>query len=405
MTVKETAFVVRITKILLIAIIFFAISYMALDCFAAESPASVNQPKTHHATREKFLNSVSESYQNAEKWFLNAIRDKGIFVYRYNPVSDTYPDKNNMVRQLMASRLLAELSLENAKLRTAHKKNLQFIFANWYRENQDGLGYIFYSNKSKLGANAMALRTLSYSPFYKGFAEQAKRIADGILSLMNADGALEPWLIEPDYHYDKDYILTFYSGEAILSLVEYAQKSQQEKYLLAAIKAQEFYVDKYVVHLAQNYYPAYVPWHTISLNKLYKLTGREEYAQAVLRLNDELIKIQDTTNFIGRFHKPEYIHFGTPHSSSDGVYTESLAYALEIAKLKDDFEHQASYKNAIRLSVENLNKLQYTEKYKLVKERREKLKGAFRINNRDVRIRIDCTQHVMDAYRKILQIF
>lgn len=402
---KKTLYIVRITKILFIFILYCAYSHPLLENLAAESSAPVNQTKAYHVTREKFLNSVSKSYQMAEQWFLNAIRDKGIFVYRYDPVSDRYPDKNNMVRQLMASRLLAELSLEKPELRTVHRQNLEFIFANWYRENKEGFGYIFYSNKSKLGANAMALRTMSCSPLYNEYSDQAKRMAEGILSLMGADGSFEPWFIEPGYKYDKDYLLTFYSGEAILSLVDYAEKSQQEKYLLAAIKAQEFYLDKYVVHLEQNYYPAYVPWHTLSLNKLYKLTSREEYAQAVLRLNDELLKIQDTTSFIGRFHKPEYIHFGTPHSSSDGVYTESLAYALEIAKSKNDFVRQASYENAIRLSVQNLTKLQYTKGYKLVTDRKEKVEGAFRINNRDVRIRIDCTQHVMDAYRKILEIF
>jgi hypothetical protein len=140
----------------------------------------------------------------------------------------------------------------------------------------------------------------------------------------------------------------------------------------------------------------------LSLTKLYKLTQRDKYAGAVLRLNDELLKLQDTTNFIGRFHKPEFMRYGKPHSSSDGIYTESLAYALDIAKQKNDFVHQASYDKAIRLSVTNLTKLQYTERFSFAAEIKEKAEGAFRNDNGDRRIRIDCTQHVMDAYRKIL---
>jgi hypothetical protein len=248
----------------------------------------------------------------------------------------------------------------------------------------------------------MALRTLSYSPYFKVYSNQAQKIAEGILSLMDAGGNFEPWFVGPGYEYDKDYLLTFYSGEAILSLVEYALKSGREKYLRAAIKAQENYLIKYVDYIEQNYYPVYVPWHTMSLSKLYKLTRKEKYARAVLRLNDELMKIQDTADFIGRFHKPEFMRYGKPHSSSDGIYTESLGYALDIAKQKNDLVHQTRYDNAIRLSVFNLKKLQYSERYAFKSEISKKAVGAFRINNGDRRIRIDCTQHIMDAYRKIL---
>jgi hypothetical protein len=369
---------------------------------AAESPMPDRQPNEYFSDKKQFLNTVSGSYKNAETWFLNNIRDNGIFIYHYDPYTDSYAEKNNMVRQLMSSRLLADLALDNPSLGSIHKKNLRFIFENWYREDNAGRGYIFYDNKSKLGANAMALRTLSYSPFFEIYSIQAKKIADGILSLMDARGAFEPWFIAPDYKYDRDYFLTFYSGEAILGLVEYAMKSGQKEYLRAAIKAQEYYLIKYVDDIEQNYYPSYVPWHTLSLTKLYKLTQRDKYAGAVLRLNDELLKLQDTTEFIGRFHKPEFMRYGKPHSSSDGIYTESLAYALDIAKQKNDFVHQASYDKAIRLSVTNLTKLQYTERFSFAAEIKEKAEGAFRNDNGDRRIRIDCTQHVMDAYRKIL---
>ena len=336
---------------------------------------------------------VVESYERAETWFLNNIKDKGVFVYRYDPETDKYPDKNNMIRQLMASRLLAELSTEDSALLSVHKKNLQFIFRYWYKE-RDELGYIYYNKKSKLGANAMALRTLVYSPYFSEYLTQAKKLADGILSLMDPDGSFEPWFVKPSYEYDRDYLLTFYSGEAILSLIEYAMKTRQDMYLDAAITSQEFYITKYVRRLKDNYYPAYVPWHTMSLSKLYKLTGRADYAQAIFRLNDELLKLQSP---LGRFYKSEYEHYGKPHSSSDGVYTESLAYALEIAKhLKDD-SRRARYEDAISLSVTNLLGLQYVDSG-------HKIDGAFRINSNNRRTRIDCTQHVMDAYRKIMAI-
>jgi len=217
---------------------------------------------------------INNSLNSAEKWLTSNLKEKGCFNYIYEPSTGEYPDKNNMIRQLMASRLLAELCQTNSSLETLHQKNLDFVFEHWYEEDNE-TGYIFYNNKSKLGAIAMALRTLIYSPFFDNYQENATKLANSIFSLQNTDGSFEPWFIAPDDTYDKDYLdylLTFYSGEAILSLVEMYIKTNDSIYLATAVKSQDFYIDRYVVHLEDNYYPAYVPWHTQSLNKLYKIT-------------------------------------------------------------------------------------------------------------------------------------
>ncbi|MCK4534632.1 MAG: hypothetical protein KAT81_03810, partial [Syntrophobacterales bacterium] len=188
------------------------------------------------------LAKLNNSLNLAKEWLIHNFNAKGIFNYQYDPSSGKYSGRNNMIRQLMSSRLLAELSQDNSGLRKLHKKNLDFIFRHWYREG----GYIYYNSKSKLGANAMALRTLVYSPFFDDYRDEAEKLANAILSLQNPDGSLEPWYIEPNYKYNKDRLLTFYSGEAILSLVEYYMKTRNTLYLNAAIKSQGFYIEKYV---------------------------------------------------------------------------------------------------------------------------------------------------------------
>ena len=206
---------------------------------------------------------VNNSLNLAEKWLTFNLKEDGFFSYIYDPSNDEYPNKNNMIRQLMASRLLAEMSQMNSSLLDAHQKNLDYIFEHWYEEdNETGHGYIYYDEKSKLGAIAMGLRTLVYSPFFDDYKGEATKLANSILSLQGSNGSFEPWYIAPDYGYDADYLLTFYSGEAILSLVEMYDKTGNNSYLDAAIKSQEFYLDRYVTNLEKNYYPSYVPWHT-----------------------------------------------------------------------------------------------------------------------------------------------
>ena len=347
-------------------------------------------------------NKIESFLSGANNWFVRNIKDKGIFVYRYNAYTGEYSKKNNMIRQLMASRLLAEMSLEDKSLLSMHKKNLEFIFKYWYQEEGE-FGYIYYNHKSKLWSIAMALRTLVYSPYFEDYKEQWDRLANTILKLQNKDGSMEPWYIAPKYSYDKNYLLTFYSGEAILSLIEYAEKTGNKKYLKSAILSQDYYLEKYVNNLEENYYPAYVPWHTISLNKLFYITQDKKYADAIFVLNDKLLEIQDIgedKRFRGRFYNPLFAQYGNPHSSSDGIYTEWLAFAWEIAREVWDEIHLKKYEQALKLATDNLVNLQYTEKdselvfYPI-------LKGGVRIKIWDRSTRIDTTQHALDGFRKM----
>ena len=389
----------QLTVLCVITVIFFCIIYFP----------EVKEEQLRKGEETHTLNELAEPLDLAKQWLITNVNEEGYFNYFYNPEEDTYSTKNNMIRQLMASRLLAELSQSEEGLLPTHKKNLKYIFSHWYYELDDK-GYIYFSKKSKLGAQAMALRTIIYSPFFDEYEKEAEMIANTIISLQNKDGSFEPFFIEPNYSYKKDYILTFYSGEAILALVEYYEKTNDPKYLSAAEKTQEFYIDRYVTHLDENYYPAYVPWHTLALNKLYKITKNKKYADAIFILNDKLLEIQDGEDKgqggqLGRFYNPETPQYGSPHSSSDAVYTEGLAYAYEIAKMTKDDVHKKRYQRALALAVYNLKKLQYTEEKAEQYSFPEKIRGAIRVNTNDPKIRVDTTQHMIDAFMKVQEVF
>ncbi|OYT27551.1 MAG: hypothetical protein B6U97_01265 [Candidatus Altiarchaeales archaeon ex4484_96] len=348
---------------------------------------------------------LNTSLKLATDWFIVNLNDEGFFNYLYNPSNGKYSNSNNMIRQLMASRLLAELSSVNDSLLSYHQRNLDYVFSNWYGEKNE-CGYIIYDSKSKLGANAMALRALVYSPLFDEYEDKARRLANSIINCQNPDGSFKPFFIEPGYSYDEKKLLYYYSGEALLSLVELYERTGEKKYLDAAVKSQNHYLVEYVQYMDNNYYPALVPWHTMSLAKLYQLTGDERYSNAVFVLNDELIKMQNTEgepyiDYLGRFYDPTHPEYGVPFTGSTSVYLEGLAYAHEIALLVDDSAHKQKYAQAIKLGVHNLINLQFRgpNMYYLVHP--ERVKGAIRYRVDDNRIRIDTTQHTIDAFRKI----
>jgi len=357
------------------------------------------------------LEKIKGSLDMAEGWMLVNMDEDGYFNYEYYPYAEDYAQGNNMIRQLMSSKWLADKASQNKDLKILHKVNMEYVLDNWYREDGD-LGYIYFSGKSKLGAMAMALRAVSASPYYKDYEDIALKLASTILHLTNDDGSMNAWYIEPDYVYDEERLMRFYSGEAILALLDYYDITGDDRWLDAAVRSQDFYIADYIEDMEQDedYYPAFIPWHSQCLNRLYKITGDKKYVDAIFKISDKILEIQNQDgkpyiDFLGRFYNPNMPEYGSPHSASTSVYLEGVAYAYEIAEMEQDQERMYEYKKSIVLGVHNLMNLQYkgADMYYLAEPQR--VWGAVRVGVEDSRIRIDTTQHTIDAFRKILELF
>jgi len=350
---------------------------------------------------------IEDSLDSAKGWLFSNFNFYGYFNYEYYPSNGSYSNNNNMIRQLMSSKILAEEVKEHEDLinwnnaNRMHKKNLDFIFKNWYREDGD-LGYIYFGDKSKIGAMALALRVLISSPYFENYSDIAEKLANTLIEMQNEDGSFNAWYIEPDYNYDEDKLLNYYSGQAILSLVELYEKTGNKNYLEAAILSQDYYIEEYIERMEENYFPAYVPWHTMALYKLYINTDSEYYKDAVFKLNDEIIKIQNQDgepyiDYLGRFYDPDHSEYGAPFSGSTAVYTEGLTYAYELAVLDNDENRIKVYKRSILLGIHNLINLQFGGCNMYYLSHPERVNGAIRYRVDDNIIRIDTTQHTIDA--------
>ncbi|MBI5844018.1 MAG: glycoside hydrolase family 127 protein [Deltaproteobacteria bacterium] len=348
---------------------------------------------------------VKETADLAAAWFVNQVLDNGLFVYLYDPAAGAYPKGQSVLRQLMATRLLGIMAKNDASLLDLHKTNLSAVMNRWYREDEQGLGFMLEDYRSELGSNAMALRALVASPFFAQYSEKARKLADGICSTQKNDGSFNPYFIFPEQPFDWAYTMAFYSGEATLALVEYYEKTGEKRFLDVAVSAQDFYLSLYVPPVLPNYYPASVPWQTLALSSLYRITKNERYASAIFILNEKILEIQETRGNPGRFTNPDMERYGGTHSSSDGVYTESLAYALKLAIEKKDEVREKMFRRAITLAVQNLSSLQYKKEPLRLKSNQRSAVGAIRVRDNDGFIRIDCVQHALDAFLKIREVW
>ncbi len=303
----------------------------------------------------------------------------------------------------MASIIAARRAHESAAWMDVHRKNLRFIDRWWYREDAFG-GYIFYNGKSKLGANALYLRTLLASPLYPGFRDRAERVFEGLLALQSLDGSFSPWYDEPAYAYDRERLLYFYSGEALLALVEYWEKTGNALAGEATKRAAAYYLDRYVDRMDDHYYPAYVPWHTMAYVRLYRLTGEDRYLAAIFTMNDRLLQLLDRDTFPGRFFNPATPEYGNPHAASDGIYLESLAIACGLARETEKKIRAKLYEDAIRLAVGYLHRLQIREPRADWKAVPEKYLGAIPRRTNSAWIRVDNVQHAIDGMLRVLSL-
>jgi hypothetical protein len=330
-----------------------------------------------------------------DAWLVRDLNEEGYFNYEYYPLYGNYSAENNMIRQLMASRTLAELSLDDERLRSLHKKNMDYVFSHWYRSDLDR-GYILFANDSRLGANAMALRAICASPLFGEYEEEAGALYLGILSLQNPNGSFRPYYVEPGYGYDGAYQLSFYSGEAIMGLLDYYDRTGDKKVLEAAIRSQDYYVGEYADRMDENYRAFYVPWHTMSLYRLYDLTGEERYAQAAFKTSDRLILSQEES---GRFFGQDDREYGQPFSAIAGLDVDGLTYAYELAVRLNDSARAQRYRLGVSRGLRYVISLQYTDTADA------STLGAIRADYGDGDVRVDATQHSQDAFRRALRIY
>lgn len=350
------------------------------------------------------LQQATECKELAESWLWNNFREKGLFVYSFNPATGTRPNRNNTIRQLMASIILARRSHDDARLLDMHRRNLRFINQHWYREDPFG-GFIYYDNKSKLGANALYLRCLLASPDFVEHRDKARMLARGILAIHSLDGSFRPWYHEPDYAFDAERLLYFYSGEALLALVEYLQETGDPEVRKALEKSIDYYLEKYVHRIEENYYPAYVPWHTMAYTRLLESHPDERLQEAVFIMNDRLLELLDRNNEVGRFFNPETPEYGSPHAASDGIYLESLAIARNLASKAGDKARTESYSEAIALSVAYLHQLQFRHARQSFGETHpDSYIGGIPSRRGSSWIRVDNVQHAIDAMEAVLNI-
>ena len=338
------------------------------------------------------------------EWMIRNFSAEGALPYKYWPSRGTESTADNAIRRFLATLSLTRLGTlrGSADIHAAARRNLRFNLDRYFQPIGDGRGTIVESTGAKLGAAALAALAILESPAREEFASELTMLAAGVESLVDEELGFRTFFFPPERDGEN---WNFYSGEALLFWAEARRRGAHcAPSLERCVKA--FARCRARHYRARN--PAFIPWHTQACASLFAQTGRREFADFALEINDWLLPMQQwegsAPDLRGRFYDPERPEFGPPHAASTGAYLEGLADAHVLARALGDSTRTTAYARAIRRGLRSLRQLQFRdERDAFYIARPKRVLGALRTEAYDNAIRIDSAAHALSAAIKILR--
>jgi hypothetical protein len=338
-------------------------------------------------------------------WLFNQLDVSGQLTYEYWPSRGEASSQNNMIRQWMGTLAMTRVAVgrgdETLQRRAA--RNVEFNLDDSY-SIRDGLGMIADPDGDvKLGAVALAALAISQHPDRARFGEQEAALRRTVDHLWQADGSFRTFLVPADRNDNQN----FYPGEALLLWASTLEDEADPDLLRRFMQSFEFYRAWH----RQNPNPAFVPWHTMAYERVWRVTRDERLRDFVFEMNDWLVDLQQWDDapypdMAGRFYDPDRPDYGPPHASSDGVYMEGLIAAYRLAEAVGDEDRADAYRVALIGGLRHLMQLQFADEVDLFYvSRPERVAGGIRTTEYDNRIRVDNVQHGLMAVLDILERF
>lgn len=234
----------------------------------------LTEPKKQHA--KKMIGENSE-------FLYQQIQDDGQFIYGSFSAYDREIRSYNTVRHCTSLYALIEAYALTEQERFLGKIQSAIAYAlkQFYIERQPQQAYMLDGksleqlDEIKLGANAAAILMLTKYQEATGddrYIVHAQALANGILSMVNAEGETVHVLYYPDYEVKEKFRIIYYDGEAALALLRLYQLHPEEK-LLDTVKLM------FERFIAQKYDRYHDHWLSYCTNELTKICPEEKYFQ------------------------------------------------------------------------------------------------------------------------------
>ncbi len=326
--------------------------------------------------------------EQSSVYLANAIDENGRFDYGVNPVNGFHFVTYNILRHAgtIWSVIMQYDTTKDEKLIPKIDRAIDYMIANIEYQDENHAHLIERkSDEVKLGGNAVAIITLStYMKVFNSdkYTDLIRKIANSIVDCQESDGSYYHVLSFPGFERKERDRIVYYDGEATFALARAYSVTKDEKYLIAAQKALDYFI-------ANDYTRFCDHWIAYAVNEVTMYNPEEKYLNFGLKnANENLSRIfnQDTT-----FH----------------TFLELLMAAFELyeriiekkltASYMYKFNKEAFFKTIFRRAHYMLNGYLYPE-FAMYMQNPDEVARTFCVRHDSYRIRIDDVQHYIGGY-------
>lgn len=330
-------------------------------------------------------NDITEIVQNGTKYLTQMVTDTGKFIYGYYPLTNKEIDDYNILRHAGSVWSLI-VCYDQYGNKSKIDKALEYL--NTQVAKKDENTYFIIEEKSdeiKLGGNALsAIAMCEYISKFNDtkYLETIEKLGNGIISMQESDGGFNHVLNTSDYSLKEKTRTVYYDGEATFALGKIYGITKDEKYLEAAKKAINYFID--------NDYTKYGDhWISYATNEITKYVDDESYYEFGLKNianNIDTIRNKQFTSHINLEMLVQCLELY--NKIKDKNIEVKYMEEFPIHKLKQTLDERAKFQ---------LNSYMYPEMVMYLKNPK-KYYNTFFIRQNDFRIRIDDIQHSILGY-------
>lgn len=341
---------------------------------------------------KKLLNEVLETSQ---KYLSTMIQPNGKFIYGYFADLNLKITSYNILRHLGTIWAILMQYAENPDEYLKHKIDsaLQYVLDTSIVINNNAAYIVEHAtNEIKLGGNAVAVITLiTYMEVMKcdTHVPLIKQLGEGILTCQNDDGSYWHILSPSTFQRVLKYRTVYYDGEAAFALSKLFGVTKEEKWLQAAKKSMQYFIQKNYSRYADH-------WIAYALNELTKYTPDEQlFSFAIKNVQSNLEKIYKQDTSYHTYLELLLASFETLQRAKKLLPTLSTLQTFNEKQLIITIYYRAQHMLLGYLYPECAMYLKKPNKFV----------GAFCVRHDHYRVRIDDIQHYIGGYFHMLKNF
>lgn len=322
----------------------------------------------------------------SSRYLADMIDENGKFVYGYYPIDNEELEDYNIIRHAgtVWNLILQYEMTKDKSLLAPIERALDYLQASFHYKN-GSTAFLNDRGTLNVGGNGISLLAfVSYTEITGStkYIQLIRAAANGILYMQKESGGFIHTLYKSNYQVHKDYITVFYDGEAMYGLLRAYGLLRDKRYLTAAEKAGDYFIDN-------NYETLNSHWIAYGFNELTKYSPKERY------FNFGLKNMHGYSEKLTRVVTAAHTTNETANASFE-LYHRLMESGIECDML-EEFDEEMLFEAIDKRVNYGMNYFMQPEQAMYFKDPQLVL-YSFAMREDKFRIRIDDIQHFMGGY-------